>query len=112
MARSTGDLEVPATDTAAHKINHRKARSQWKTGPHQQYFLVMDKEGFPPIKNVILRHRAVFPEVWVYDVDWRPPADGNRVHDEDGYQGRLRVLKSIVSLFQQFYVEICSLPFP
>jgi hypothetical protein len=90
MKWSTGDLEATADDVSAYKAHYRLARTQ-EPELHQQYFVFMDKEGFPRIKNMIFEYKLVFPEVWVYDADWEPPADGGGVHDEDGYRGRLRV---------------------
>ncbi|ETS86563.1 hypothetical protein PFICI_00391 [Pestalotiopsis fici W106-1] len=91
MVWTTGDLEAPAADAAAFKNHHRLARAGWENGIHPRYFLVMDKEGFPPIKHVIFRHRAIFPEVWIYDAEWAPPPGVDGIHDEDGYQGRIRM---------------------
>lgn len=84
------DLEVPAASDAEYRAHHRSARIQWK-GTHHRYFLVMDLQGFPPITHILRRDSAIFPEVWVCDADWEPPADGDGVHDEDGYKGRVRV---------------------
>lgn len=87
---STGDLETAADNVSAYKADYRLARIQ-EPQLHQRYFLIIDKEGLPPVKNIIITDKPVFPEVWVYDSDWEPPTDGDGIRDKDGYQGRLRV---------------------
>ncbi|KAK7928400.1 hypothetical protein PG985_005398 [Apiospora marii] len=93
MAR---ELVAPAAAASVFRHDHRTNRGQdmfqgnYKT-LHPRYFLVWDRHGFPALDNILKENTVVLPEVWVYDAEWEPPADGDGIRDADGYEGRLRV---------------------
>lgn len=98
MMYRTGKIEGP--DDAAFRQDFRAEVTRGlRKGFSERYFLLIDKEGFPPIPNVIYSNRLAVPEVWVYDVDWEPPAESGQ--DSDGYRGRVKV-----RLFTSWYCVI------
>ncbi|KAF3008054.1 hypothetical protein E8E14_006638 [Neopestalotiopsis sp. 37M] len=104
----TRKLEPPAADAGACREDHRTRRARaagkedWIDGFNPRYFLVMDREGFPPIDTIIYFDKVPLAEVWVYDADWEPPSDGDGIRDSDGYEGRLRV-RFAYNLYIHFY---------
>ncbi|KAH8648542.1 hypothetical protein BX600DRAFT_442830 [Xylariales sp. PMI_506] len=93
MDLTTGEFDASATEEAAFREHFRTSRAEGKLRPglHKRYFLLIDEDGFPSVRNVVFHNMAPFPEVWVYDPDWNPPEDGDGIRDADGYQGRLKV---------------------
>ncbi|KAK8029326.1 hypothetical protein PG991_006382 [Apiospora marii] len=90
------ELVAPAAAASVfrhdHRTNHRQDMFQGNSKTlHPRYFLVWDRDGFPPLDNIIKDNKVVLPEVWVYDAEWKPPTDGNGIHDADGYEGHLKV---------------------
>jgi hypothetical protein len=96
MRWSCGALEAGPDDGVAYRDDFRLQRDKWAAdGTSQRYFLVVSKEGFPPVKCVEYEDRVAYTWVWIYDAEWAPPpaADGEdgELRDPDGYQGRLKV---------------------
>lgn len=92
MSSLTYNFEASAVDGRAYR-EHFKDGSV-KAGASDlstRYFILVDEKGFPPICDIIGDRTAIYPEAWVYDANWSPPADTDGVRDADGYEGRLRV---------------------
>ncbi|KAK8127294.1 hypothetical protein PG984_008402 [Apiospora sp. TS-2023a] len=85
------ELVAPAAAASAFRHDHHTRRYQDNYTLHPRYFLVWDRDGFPPLDNILTENTVVLPEVWVYDAQWEPPADGDGIRDADGYEGRLKV---------------------
>ncbi|KAK7946280.1 uncharacterized protein PG986_010601 [Apiospora aurea] len=85
------ELVAPAA-AAASVFRHDHRRNRWQENRRvlPRYFLVRDRDGFPPLDSILMDNKVVLPEVWVYDAEWEPPADGDGVRDADGYEGRLK----------------------
>ncbi|KAK7981448.1 hypothetical protein PG988_003686 [Apiospora saccharicola] len=85
------ELVAPAVAAFAFRHDHQTKHYQDSYTLHPRYFLVWDRDGFPPLNNILKENKVVLPEVWVYDAEWKPPVDGDGIRDADGYEGRLKV---------------------
>ncbi|KAK8070621.1 hypothetical protein PG997_010824 [Apiospora hydei] len=61
--------ELVARAAAAASVfrhDHRTNRWQENRRVHPRYFLVWDRDGFPPLDSILMDNKVVLPVVWVY----------------------------------------------